>query len=679
MSAALVCIAGFASGGGHADDDADTQRLLVTGTRSGSNWHDNAASLGWVDSTDLTELRPRSMGEVLNTIPGVFWVDLGNEQHAMSIRQPLSYSAVYLYMEDGIPIRPLGLFNHNALNEVNLAGAGQIEVLKGPASSLYGSNAVGGAINFLTATAENNNLMVGLRADDQGYLREDVQGSVAWQQGGASLRHYASDRDGGWQEHADGQKSSTSFRVDQQLTERTKLWFTGTYSDLYSEMPGALNQQDYDQSPGKSYNSFTWRSDVASRATAFLQHDFSSTDSMRAALFWRDNSHAQLPSYLIFNSPINPAAASGRQNDNRFASLGTDIYWLHAFTDGWLTDLVAGVYADRSPNEYEEWNLAIVRDPANGRYLSYTVTTQRRDYQVDIDNDAFYAQLRGRFGQDWLWTLGAREDQIHYAFDNHLTPSSSTGPADEQREFSHLSPRAGLVYQFTAKQSLFLQYSQGFVPPEVGSQYASLSVPNLREAVFNNYELGWRGQFDRLRTDFTIYQLDGKDEIVSYSIAPGLSEPRNAGATHHAGIEAGIEYQIAAPWSVQFAGAWSEHEYDQYAVSAAIDYSGKVIKQAPEQLLQMSLNWRPLDDLLLRLAAVHVSEYWMDDANTVRYGGHDLLQLYGHWQIGALECFGGVQNLTDEHYADTASYAGGSASYSPGAPRTIHGGIAWSW
>jgi outer membrane receptor protein involved in Fe transport len=68
----------------------------------------------------------------------------------MAIRQPITYNALYLYMEDGLPIRPTGMFNHNSLYEINMSGVRDIEVIKGPASSLYGSNAIGGAINFIT-------------------------------------------------------------------------------------------------------------------------------------------------------------------------------------------------------------------------------------------------------------------------------------------------------------------------------------------------------------------------------------------------------------------------------------------------------------------------------------------------------------------------------------------------
>ncbi|MHA4801728.1 TonB-dependent receptor, partial [Enterococcus faecium] len=72
-----------------------------------------------------------------------------NEQHGMAIRQPMGTSAYYLYMEDGVPIRPLGIFNHNALLEINQFAISSMEVVKGPVSSIYGPEAVGGAINFI--------------------------------------------------------------------------------------------------------------------------------------------------------------------------------------------------------------------------------------------------------------------------------------------------------------------------------------------------------------------------------------------------------------------------------------------------------------------------------------------------------------------------------------------------
>ena len=82
------------------------------------------------------------------------YVDVTNgEGHMTAIRQPLSTQPLYLYLEDGIPTRSTGFFNHNAMYEVNVPQSGGIEVFKGPGTALYGSDAVGGVINVLTRPA----------------------------------------------------------------------------------------------------------------------------------------------------------------------------------------------------------------------------------------------------------------------------------------------------------------------------------------------------------------------------------------------------------------------------------------------------------------------------------------------------------------------------------------------
>lgn len=674
LPVALSCLAGMSAA--RADDDV-TERVLVTGTRAASGWHEQANALSWISSRDLDARRPLGMGDVLNTLPGVFWVDLGNEQHSMSIRLPMSTNAAYLYMEDGIPIRPLGLFNHNALNEVNLNGAGQIEALRGPASSLYGSNAVGGALNFLTAAARENERFVQLRGSDQGYRRVDARVAQTWQGGGVRIGHYTAQVREGWQEHSDMDKATTTLRVDQDLSDSTRVWFTATHSDLQTDMPGGLDTADYVQSPDKSYNRFTWRSDVATRVSGFLLHEFSAQDRAQLAVFARRNSHAQLPSYLIFNT-ANPRVASGRQNDNRFESLGLDAWWQHRFA-ALDAEFVAGLYRDRSPNDYQETNLGIDRDPASGRYLAYRVTGLRRDYDVDIANDAFYTQWQGKLANNWLWQVGARHDRISYAFDNHLTPNGTTGPADETRDYARTTPRAGLVWLINDEQSVFFSRAEGFIPPEVSSLYGRLETPNLRESVFTSHELGWRLQREHLRADLTLYRMDGEDELVSYTIAQGLSEPRNAGSTRHQGIEFGLDWAFVKQAGVAVALAHSTHENRQYAVSPTLHYNGLDIKSAPEWLGQVALWWRPQDALLTRLSWIHVDDYWMDDANTRRYPGHDLLQLQVQWRLDNWTVHLQANNLTDERYADSASWASGRASYSPGAPRSVTASLSFTF
>ena len=163
----------------------DLGEVIVSADKSASSLRAAPSAIDKINRATLAEKKPTFVGQVLNQSAGVYVTDLGNEQHNMSIRQPLSYNAVYLYMEDGIPIRPMGLFNHNSLYEINLAGTEDIEVMKGPASALYGSNAVGGAINFLTrAASAQPQGALGMQASDQGYRRVDYTASTPVGEGG---------------------------------------------------------------------------------------------------------------------------------------------------------------------------------------------------------------------------------------------------------------------------------------------------------------------------------------------------------------------------------------------------------------------------------------------------------------------------------------------------------------
>ena len=147
----MMAMLGLSTGSVLAQAESSSlQEVVVSGSRAETKLSETPVSIGSVSQETWNADKTKSVGEIINRIPGVFWNDLGNEQHSMGIRQPISTNAVYQYLEDGIPIRPLGVFNHNALNETNMNGSGGVEVVKGAASSLYGSNAVGGAVNFVT-------------------------------------------------------------------------------------------------------------------------------------------------------------------------------------------------------------------------------------------------------------------------------------------------------------------------------------------------------------------------------------------------------------------------------------------------------------------------------------------------------------------------------------------------
>ena len=107
----------LASLSAHAVAQATTEldTIVVSGSRSETKLSETPVSIGSVSRAQWDADKVKSVGEIINRIPGVFWNDLGNEQHSMSIRQPISTNAVYQYLEDGIPIRPLAATTASAM------------------------------------------------------------------------------------------------------------------------------------------------------------------------------------------------------------------------------------------------------------------------------------------------------------------------------------------------------------------------------------------------------------------------------------------------------------------------------------------------------------------------------------------------------------------------------------
>lgn len=674
-----------------ADNPVVLEEVVVSGSREATALGVTPSAIGKVDEQALQDTKATQIDHAVNQIPGVHMVDLGNEQHSMSIRQPISTNAVYQYLEDGIPIRPVGIFNHNALNEVNLTGAGEIEVLRGPSSSLYGSNAVGGAVNVLTrAPALTPEASIAYQQSSEGYRRIDTGLSGSAGDFGLRLAHYSARLDDSWRQHNDADKDALTLRGDYALAPLSLLKVLYTYSYLYTETPGSLNETDYQTRPSTSYHTFTYRDDLANRLSATVDHEWTGDALSSVTLYARTNEHGQNPNYSIRACTISatcPTGYLGNINENSYRSLGLDARQRQDF--GWAgTRLIVGLTYDRSPNSYVEDRIDVTRDPGTLVYTGYTLSTRNRDYDVLLQNLSAYAQLELSPVKPLRVVLGGRYDTIEYDFTNNLTPSATTGAPNETRSFEHFSPKAGVTWAVAPATSLYANYSQGFTPPEVSALYARLVAPDLRPATFDNHELGLRQGYDghRGKLNLALYRLNGKDEIVNYQIAVGNSVPRNAGKTRHTGVELGASYTFAGFWEARLATRFSTHEYLDYDASPTLSYDGKTIRGAPENITDAEIAWRPLAGLRLGLQAQHVGQYWMNDANTVEYPGHTLLHLRAGYRIGAWETWLRLMNLTDRHFSHNASssYSGVGVynpntqnSYTPGDPRTLWLGVAY--
>ena len=685
----LLAFSSLAMAADNAVPNTLLEAMIVTGSREAEKITDTPATIGIVDKSVLQETKPTFIGQVLNKVPGVYLGNRGNEQNNTSIRQPLVARAVYQFLEDGIPIRPTGLFDRNALYEINMAGVERVEVLKGPASSLYGSYAIGGLLNFITASpALQPEADISLRSSTSGYRRMDVGASRSWADSGVRLSNYIANVNNGWRAHSDMNKFSLNFRHDTALGDKTIVKTTLSYNRLSAEQPGTLFATDYQQRPDFSYQTFTTRQGRATRLTSTLEHEVSDTRQMTASLYLRDNDIRRIPSANV--EKVTATSGKGRRTDSTFTNVGADLRYRWDMGTAQPLRVILGLSSEYGPHAYQEDKLTIVRDATTAKYTSYTVDSRRRDYKATIKNTALYSQLEWTPVVHTRLVFGGRYDRIAYDYENRLVPSATTGAASEKRDFNHFSPKLGITHDLSPATNLYANYSQGFIPPEISALYGQLDVPDLQASTFDSYEIGSRMDLpdQNGRLDASFYHMTGKEVVVLYTIAPGNRISKNAGKTRHEGVELGYSKSFTDAWEFSLAGTFARHRYLEYALDASTNYAGYDMATAPRWIANTSVTYNPpsISGAKIALELQHLDRYWMNDSNTIRYPGHTLLNLRSEYHCGAWETWLQVLNLTDKAYAEEAvsSYNGvgaydpnSSDTYVPGEPRTILLGLTY--
>jgi outer membrane receptor protein involved in Fe transport len=261
-------------------------------------------------------------------------------------------------------------------------------------------------------------------------------------------------------------------------------------------------------------------------------------------------------------------------------------------------------------------------------------------------------------------------------------------PEDAVLNFVHASPKVGVTFQVTDRSSVFLSYRHAFRAPSEGQLFRQGSAANtidLEPVRADNLEVGLR---TRTRAGFSFdlsaYQLDKRDDILSYrDPLDGATQAVNAGHTRHKGVEAAVGTDPAAPAGLRVAYTYARHSYETWIVDprAGLDYSGLEQEVAPRHIGTAVASVRPMHGARVGVELVYLGPYWLDAANTTRYGGHALVNLRGEYAVRpGVQLFARIMNVGDRIYAESGSYTlQRGRELSPGRPRTLFAGIDVTW
>jgi outer membrane receptor protein involved in Fe transport len=679
----------------------DLQPVVVTASREGQARQDAPIAISKINSTQIKDTKATALYQLLNKVAGVYMVNLGNEQHTMAIRQPITYNALYLYMEDGVPIRPTGIFNHNSLYEINMSGVKDIEVIKGPASSLYGSNSIGGAVNFITQgppTGYAGNVSV--QGDNYHYRRVDADGGFTQGKFGLYVGGYVAHQTDSWQDYSDFDKYSANFKTTYDFSAKTKLTTSAAYNYLNTQTPGSLDSaRFYDRSYGANQR-FTYRKVKSFRASTRLDHQWDDENSTFITLFFRGNSTAQLPSYFISDvRDVNGVykSSNGQVNDQKFNSYGLLAQHRVDF-DFQHSRLIGGVYMDDSPSSYYAQYLNITKDVANNYYTGFSNTGRYIDnYKIKLFNTAAYVQYEIKPVEALRIVGGLRYDRVHYDFDNQIPAGQTKYKQQETNNFNIVAPKLGITYNFGNNKGIYANYSVGFQPPETGDLYSSRQLTQLKQATFDNYEAGgWFSAFNKkLYFELSIFDLEGHNEIINQLLPDNTTQNQNAGATRHRGIEYSLTLAPVKELTFRFSGTNARHTYVEYSevttnyttgTNTVTSYDGKRMNNAPAWIANSELTYKPqyLPGFRIATEWQHINQYYTNPANTKTYSGYDIYNLRLGYDVKSSVLKGAgiwfnVLNLTNKLYATTVTSSQYGDTYNAAPPRTYTLGISYSF
>ncbi len=601
--------------------------------------------------------------EILNQAPGVNIQMNSGQEHLIAIRSPVLTGGAgqgsFLILENGVPTRSPAFGNVNSLIEPHLEIAEAIEVIRGPGSAKYGSNAVHGLINVILpdATSEQS-----LRASygTLGRWRGDASIDIS---GDTRLNLSLLD-DKGWRDDTGSQQQKLS------LTSQTRI---GAWDATLWASASSLNQEtaSFIQGP-RAYedrdlaktnpNPEAFRDAWSARAGLRLERNLGP-----GRLILTPNLHSQ---GMVFSQHFLPY---GGVEKNAHTGGGLMVRY-DLDTDGRIdwrfgadTDFASGYLKEVQPNPNPSPNFP------QGIHYNYLVDTQVFALWTEADV-ALTDELR--------LLAGLRGETHDYTYDTRA-PAGINGrfnvPADRTDDFSFLTPKLGLVWDRDG-YSLYANYARGARAPQVSDLYRLQNrqvAGEIEAETLDSLEAGVRGKalYGHLDFDIAAYWME-KDNFF-FRDSDGLNVVD--GSTRHVGIEAAATLRIDDRLSIGGNLAWSDQEYtfDRPVVAAQERISdGNRIDTAPEWLADARLDWQALDTLKLSLTLEHVGEYFTDPANTVTYPGHTVFGARAGWDITqSLQAYLILRNLTDEAYADRADVAFGNERYFPGEPLNATFGI----
>ena len=486
--------------------------VVVTGTRNETDVRHLSQTISVINRGKIEQTHQPALLPILTEqIPGLFTTARGvlgygvsgGAAGGISLRGLGGGQGRLMALIDGHP-QYMGMFGHPISDAYQSLMAERVEVLRGPASMLYGSNAMGGVINIVTRRMQEDGIKTGVNIGYGSYNTLETEVTNRIRKG-----RFSSVVSGSYN-RTDGHRTDMNFeqyggyaKIGYELSSIWNVRADVNLTHFNASQPGATTAplSDADQRVARGMTSLALenKSDRTSGALSFFYNwgkhwinDGYNPDKGEEPLDYRFNSLDNMMGVSLYQS--------ARLFKGNRLTVGADYFrfggeaW-NNFLDGKRSDIV-----DKAENEI-------------AGYVDF-----RQDIKAWLTFDAgVRIDHHSRIGTEWV-------------------------------------PQVGLSFHLPSNIELKTSASKGFRYPNIREMYMfPPQNPDLQPERMWNYELAFSQRLldGRLSYGINLFYIDGKNLILTLPNPNGSGRlNQNSGKIYHSGFELQTAYRISTAWSV---------------------------------------------------------------------------------------------------------------------------------
>ncbi len=654
---------------------SNLDEIVVTASRVEGKVKESTSALTIVSEEEIELVKFRNPAELLSRSAGVFSHDFGGESELTSIRVPTHFTNPYtITLVDGVPTSSYGSGSSSQIANLNSDNIARIEIVKGPASALYGSNAIGGIINIINKKPSPiPQVKVWSELGDYHQLRGGLSGSGSWDKASFNVDLSRIDSNG-WREHSEQEKTAGNLKFQYLLSDQGILGVQLDYIKSSRNGGDTLSENFFNNDWQHSYHTFAY-SKVNRTAPALIYTHFMDNAEFKTTLLMRDLEHEVIPTYRI---GVGRRGATGVYSE--IDGRDFDLQMIYNRDFSWnKAKLIAGIDTERGKTNTTTYDLAVSYSTTDTdelfEFTGYTVGNLSKSLEVTTNMWAPYLQFALVPIADLRLNIGGRYDSTSYDAEDKLASGF-----DGKKDFSRFTPKIGATYDIAPSINSYVSYSEGFVTPSASQLLtASAANPDLTAEKAANYEIGLRSVFrpKKANLDISLYYMEITDKILRQG-PWGDAIYLNVGETSHQGLEISGSIDPVNLVTVSWAYTYAENKFETYS-DGTNDYSGNWAPRSPKHRLNARLSLHPLAGLTMELEVDAVSAQYHDEANLFEYSRPTLLNLRTTYDWRQWSCWVHLKNLTDQEYATYVSTDNDEPSYYSGTPFSIFAGLSYKW